>query len=81
MKADVVFRNPKPITYKTSTLSKEVELAAKPSVGDSIEYEEGWALACVDYVYILRNSLGVGVRAWFTDEELTDLQAKGWKLR
>jgi hypothetical protein len=81
MRADVVFRNPRPTSYENTTLSKDVELVAKPSVGDSIEYEDGWALACVDYVYILRNSLEVGVRAWFTDEELTDLQAKGWKLR
>ncbi len=78
MNAHIVFYNQK---TPFETLAKDAELCAKPSVGDSIEYEEDWSLALVTGVYVLRDSVEVHCREWFDEEELAKLVALGWEVR
>jgi hypothetical protein len=78
MKVDCIFRNPSGIGQR---LYKGIELAALPVVGCGIEYKDGWGLATVEYVYILRESVEVGCRSWFDATELAALVADGWELR
>ncbi len=59
-------------------LYRWVDLPWLPHEGMSLEYEEGWALSGVRYVYgSLDGSLEVGLSSKFNDEEATDLLATG----
>lgn len=63
------------------TLSKTIELAAVPRIGDDIEYEDGWASTQVKAVLITKDEIildfyGPG----FDVEERAKLNTLGWEM-